>query len=420
MAVTSADRDPRDAALNQVERIVHSPVLHSSESLCKLLRYLVQKSLEQPGIALKEYQIATEVFGRSDSFDPRLDSTVRVQTGRLRSKLSEYYAAEGAGDEVIIEIPKGSYLVALSHREPPERREEPPPKPERSASAEPVRPASPENWWRNVALLLVGVLSLTLGALAYVVLRGQPAAAPRPPAGTLPAPLRAFWSPYLQHSEDPLVVFSNAAFVGRPETGLRYLKPETDSRAKVQDHYTGVGEVLAVHELDRVFFDLARPLQVKRGQLLSLDDVKNNDVIFVGSPSENLVLTEIPSTTDFVFRRAPSGPRRGDLAIFDTRPRPGEQDIYFAPAEPPITEDYAIVALRNGLNASRWEMILAGTTTLGTQAAVEYVTHERSIETLESRIPHWQPGALFEALLHVTIRRGVPVRSDLLAVHSSP
>ncbi len=419
MPVTGASRDPRDAVLNEVERIVQSPVLHSSESLCKLLRYLVQKSLEQPGIALKEYQIATEVFGRLDSFDPRLDSTVRVQTGRLRSKLSEYYAAEGAGDEVIIEIPKGSYLVALTYREPPERREEPSAKAEASVAAEPARPAPSEGWWRNVALLLVGVLSLTLGALVYVVLRGE-SAAPRSGAGRLPAPLRAFWSPYLQHSEDPLVVFSNASFVGRPETGLRYLNPATDSLAKIQDHYTGVGEVLAVHELDRVFFDLARPLQVKRGQLLSLDDLKNNDVIFVGSPSENLVLTEIPGTTEFVFRRAPSGPRKGDLAIFNTRPRPGEQESYFAPAEPPVTDDYAVIAFRNGLNASRWELILAGTTTLGTQAAVEYVTHEGSIETLESRIPHWQPGALFEALLHVRVMRGVPVASDLLAVRSNP
>ncbi len=420
MPVTGASRDPRDAALNEVERIVQSPVLHSSESLCKLLRYLVQKTLEQPGIALKEHQIATEVFGRSESFDPRLDSTVRVQTGRLRSKLAEFYASEGASDEVIIEIPKGSYLVTVTHREQPERREEQPTRVEPAVvAAEPVRPVPSEAWWRNVAFLLVGVLSLTLGALAYVVLRGE-SAAPRSGAGTLRAPLRAFWSPYLQHSEDPIVVFSNAAFVGRPETGLRYLNPTTDSLAKVQDHYTGVGEVLAVHELDRVFFNLARPLQVKRGQLLSLDDLKNNDVIFVGSPSENLVLTEIPGTTSFVFRRAPSGPRKGDLAISNTRPRPGEQESYFAPAEPPVTDDYAVIAFRNGLNASRWELILAGTTTLGTQAAVEYVTHERSIETLESRIPHWQPGTLFEALLHVRVMRGVPVASDMLAVRAGP
>jgi len=39
--------------------------------LCKLLRYLAEHSLDHPGIALKEYQIATEVLGRPAGFDPR-------------------------------------------------------------------------------------------------------------------------------------------------------------------------------------------------------------------------------------------------------------------------------------------------------------------------------------------------------------
>jgi len=58
--------------------------LHGSESLCKLLRYLAKHALDHPGTPLKEYQIATEVFGRPADFDPQLDSTIRVQAGRLR------------------------------------------------------------------------------------------------------------------------------------------------------------------------------------------------------------------------------------------------------------------------------------------------------------------------------------------------
>jgi len=79
----------------------------------------------------------------------------------------------------------------------------------------------------------------------------------------------------------------------------------------ILDHYTGVGEVLAVHDLDRIFSSLHRQIRVKRGSLFSLDDAKNNDLIFVGSPAENLTLREIPSTQQFVFQRLDSGPRRG-------------------------------------------------------------------------------------------------------------
>jgi hypothetical protein len=63
-------------------------------------------------------------------------------------------------------------------------------------------------------------------------------------------------------------------------------------------------------------------------------------------------------------------------------------------------------------------MILAGTTTLGTEAAVEYVCRENSLEDLLSRLGSSGAGELkpFEAVLHVTVKRGVPVQSDLVAV----
>ncbi len=89
MGVTSHVTDA-ELCLVQVERLVSSHTLHGSESLCKLLRYLADHAVKHPGVPLKEYQIATEVFGRPADFDPHLDSLVRVQAGRLRTKLFEY------------------------------------------------------------------------------------------------------------------------------------------------------------------------------------------------------------------------------------------------------------------------------------------------------------------------------------------
>src|ERR1700733_15377606 len=106
----------REALHAHIERLNRSSILHGSESLCKMLRYLAGQSLDGPSTALKEHQIATEVFGRPADFDPRLDSTVRVQTGRLRAKLAEYYAGPGAQDAVVVEIPRGAYSVAVHAR----------------------------------------------------------------------------------------------------------------------------------------------------------------------------------------------------------------------------------------------------------------------------------------------------------------
>src|SRR2546425_3577564 len=109
----------REQFLGQIERLVSSHALHGSESLCKLLRYLAKHAVEHPGSTLKEYQIATEVFGRPSNFDPQLDSTVRVQAGRLRVKLAEYYASNGAEDTIVVELPKGAYALSFHHRGAP-------------------------------------------------------------------------------------------------------------------------------------------------------------------------------------------------------------------------------------------------------------------------------------------------------------
>src|SRR6267142_1147279 len=102
--------------LAQLDKLLASHTLHGSESLCKLLQYLATHSFEHPGVSPKEYQIATEVFGRQKDFDPHLDSMVRVQAGRLRAKLAEYYSSEGVDDQLLLEMPKGSYGLTFHQR----------------------------------------------------------------------------------------------------------------------------------------------------------------------------------------------------------------------------------------------------------------------------------------------------------------
>ena len=109
MAVTRTFAAGSQQFYQQIDRIIKSHSLRGSESLCKLLQYLAKQSVDHPDAPLKEYQIATEVYGRHADFDPQSDSTIRVQAGRLRLKLAEYYASEGAGDSIVVKIPKGSY-----------------------------------------------------------------------------------------------------------------------------------------------------------------------------------------------------------------------------------------------------------------------------------------------------------------------
>src|SRR5918998_1790721 len=99
----------KEQKLAQLERVLQSRTLQNSESLKAFLRFVVEQTVDGREAQLKEYIIATEVFGRNSDYDPRIDSVVRVQAGRLRTKLQEYYTTEGKGDPVVIDLPKGHY-----------------------------------------------------------------------------------------------------------------------------------------------------------------------------------------------------------------------------------------------------------------------------------------------------------------------
>jgi hypothetical protein len=76
----------------QVERILKSKVFAAATRSQAFLRYVVEKSLANS--PLKEYAIAVDVFERGTEYGPAVDAAVRVEAGRLRSRLREYYDGE--------------------------------------------------------------------------------------------------------------------------------------------------------------------------------------------------------------------------------------------------------------------------------------------------------------------------------------
>ena len=411
----------RSELQSEINRLVASHPLHGSESLCKLLRYLGKHAVEHPGVPVKEYQIATEVFGRQADFDPQLDSMVRVQAGRLRTKLAEYYNSEGTTDRLIIELPKGNYAIAVHER--PGAGHHSGNGGATSAQASVAAELAQQAGKPNIAVRTLGIGLLaaiaTIGWLVWTRHEPSVSSASLQPAIAVSPPIEIFWKGFVRGPEEPWVIFSNAQFVGRPDTGMRYYDAAKDGKAPILDHYTGVGEVLAVHNLDHVFSLLRQSLRVKRGSLFSLDDAKNNDLIFIGSPSENLALLDIPSTREFVFQKVREGERSGNMEIINVKPQPGESSSYLAsPSNVPMTEDYAVVALVKAINPEHYELILAGTTTIGTQAAVEYVSRENYLRELLRRMNVSSSSDLkpFEAVIQVKVAKGVPVDSSLVAL----
>jgi tetratricopeptide (TPR) repeat protein len=99
-----------ESVRSELDRILASAQFQSSERLRRFLQFIVLRTLDGEGDQLKEYRIGVEVFGRSSSYDPRLDPVVRLEARRLRAKLKAYYEGEGQRDPLRIEVPKGAYV----------------------------------------------------------------------------------------------------------------------------------------------------------------------------------------------------------------------------------------------------------------------------------------------------------------------
>jgi hypothetical protein len=403
--------------LSQIDRLIESPLLQGSEALCRLVRYLAEHTLNYPGEHLKEYQIATEVLGRPPDFDPHADSSVRVQVGRLRTKLAEYYSSIGTHDPILVEIPKGKYTLSFQNRTVDQ---------ESGFSIQilpmptPLAPVGRRGFGKVV--LVSSVLACVLvGTGALIVISRQTKAANSVHSGSVvhqqQSALERLWTPFLHGEEEPFVVFKNATFTGNSETGLRRFDPSRDNPDQQIQRYTGIGEVMGVLELDQLFDKFGSHFRVKRDGLFTVDDARHNNLIFVGSPGKNQNLNEIPGTREFTFRRLADRPHQFKRAVVDSHPRSGTTGVYAARSgTKPEQVDYAIVALVRGLDPSRWTLFLEGTSTVATQAAVDFVCNEGSISELIRRLRLTNSTDLkpFEVLLRVKTANDVPLETQLV------
>ena len=101
----------------QLDRILHSgPFLHAPRRQ-RFLTYIVNETLAGRAERLKGYNVALKVFDRPETFDSNIDPIVRIEAARLREKLREYYDADGKGDPIRIDLPKGKYTPQIEFRQ---------------------------------------------------------------------------------------------------------------------------------------------------------------------------------------------------------------------------------------------------------------------------------------------------------------
>ena len=107
--------DPSPSAIReQLGRLERSAHFAASGKLMAFLRFIVEETLAGRSALLKESVVGIAVYGRQPAYDPRIDSTVRVEARRLRRKLADYYAEGHDKGGVRIDLPTGGYIPLFS------------------------------------------------------------------------------------------------------------------------------------------------------------------------------------------------------------------------------------------------------------------------------------------------------------------
>ena len=103
-----------DQLLDALARVLASETFAEVFRLKKFLEYSVNTTVVGHGDRLKGFVIACEVFGKEDPSDAQTTTVVRVEAGRLRRRLKDYYETEGKNDPIRISMPKGGYSTVFT------------------------------------------------------------------------------------------------------------------------------------------------------------------------------------------------------------------------------------------------------------------------------------------------------------------
>lgn len=355
----SRDNDDNGAA---VQELLESPRFRKAPALRSLLIYLWRNHDRQ----ITEYDIAVEALERRPDFDPRIDATARVHVSRLRQKLNEYYAAEGAGSRLVVTIPVGAHQLEI-RRAPAVVKELPAPPPA-------MEPAAAEP--RRSSRLVAGLALLLLGASAAAVLLWRDNASLR--AGmrgmehgrTLP-PL---WQRFIGGGKPVRIVFANPVFYRAGDLRVRDVRineldphPSSDIlqrafggfRPHLNQTYAVASDTLAAVALARFLEGRGVQFSVGGAPDLSLEFFGSHNLLLIGSPHTSRLVERYLERTNFRLRRNMSmvinrQPLEDEPAEY--RPEPPREYglITLIPGHAPDTRLFLV----NGINTAALASVL--------------------------------------------------------------
>ena len=381
-------RVSEEAVREELTRVLSCHEFRSSKRSQEFLRYVVEHTLAGQADMLKERTIGIEVFGRSTSYEPSDDATVRVKAGDVRKRLGLYYAEQGSHNPVRIEMPAGTYVPEFRWSDVHEAvtpLAQPVTVPELATVALiPVKPRSFGRWY-----IAAGAILVAIAVVAAVWMQSRPSH----------TALDEFWAPVLKGATP---VSLCVAFV--PVYGQNH-----GDYVLLTDQFVGGGDLIATSRISAMLARMQHLYQLRIGSDVSFQDLRSAPAILVGYSYTRW--KEISNQARFFIdtSREPVGiTDYGKLTEF-TLPN--------LPADRRTTEDYAIVSRVFHPDTHAMLVELAGITQYGTEAAADLVTNaDLMTEALRGAPSGWQSRNL-QLVLHVKVISGTPSSPKVVKTH---
>ncbi len=407
----------------------------------KFLRLVCEFYMSGRAGELNEYLIGREVFERNDTYNPAADPIVRVGAHDLRKKLELYYITEGALDEIRLDIPIGSYEPVFIRRIIETAEPQPIAVPDPVFSAPPVGPRT----LNKPLVVTIGIVALLLGVVILLLVSNRALQRQLANANLLRdgTEYGIVWEPFLKASDQTLLVISNPPVyrfsnsidpdvvikrsVGLSEEETSNLVNALKDKFVMKQNriprlvlspedYTGMGEAIGLYRITDLFRSTGKGFLLKQSRTATAEDLKNHNVILLGSVWANEWSGRLPIEEDFVYS--------GNATIENRRPLPGEAAEYipeFNLDTGEVVGDYALVTVKPNISYEDTVMVLAGVLSEGTEAAVEYVTTKNYLNDLNQRLRKAGgasvPPRYYQALLHVGVENGIPTTVSLVTLH---
>lgn len=408
----------------ELERILASAPFARAQRLSTFLQFTVEQLIEGRAEDLKEYAVGVAVFNRdAESYDTRTDPIVRVEAGRLRAKLREYYDEEGKCSSLIIELPKGTYIPIVRRRELLGLGESA----ERPSRLQLLARLGSDRRTLMAAFLVLLAISITTWTVPSF--RGD--AGLGRSASQLPPEFRGLWAPFIAPGTTNFAVVGNPVFFVNRRHRL-FVRPYPMDRTSnltsdpqllgVEERlgpligprydYALMGDAIALQRLTSFLAHFGATLTASPASQATWDSIKSGNVILIGAPRMHPLMKGLPTELDFdwddqqnVRNRKPAG---GELAFYTTRSNEDE-----------VT--YAVVAALPGLRPNRELFVIAAHAGPGTLAAVDYITQPDTVKVLNDKLRPTGPGSRrFQMLLRVFVDKGSPTKAEYITHHSIP